>query len=211
MGRTEKTGTEATIASPLGPVTPSPDSGCVTVSGGTIGVKCVFPFKYNGKEYQGCTVADVSDGKLWCSTSTDRNGNHIGGGGFWGHCPSRNCQTDQNGTPIETGPTPTPVNCQWSNWGICSETCGVGSQTRTIQVQAQNGGIECSGVPIQECNLQLCPTFPFQNNKADVFKCSWGNIPIFLQCDGTNNCGDNSDEEDCNKVTTDAATIFDQE
>merc|ERR1712008_72908 len=139
MGRTEKTGTEATIASPLGPVTPSPDSGCVTWGGGTIGVKCVFPFKYNGKEYQGCTVADVSDGKLWCSTSTDRNGNHIGGGGFWGHCPSR--------------------NCQWSNWGICSETCGVGSQTRTIQVQAQNGGIECSGVPIQECNLQLCPTF----------------------------------------------------
>ena len=79
-----------------GPVTPSPDSGCVTVSGGTIGVKCVFPFKYNGKEYQGCTVADVSDGKLWCSTNTDRNGNHIGGGGFWGHCPSRNCQTDQS-------------------------------------------------------------------------------------------------------------------
>ena len=39
----------------------------------------------------------------------------------------------------------------------------------------------------------------FTDNKADVFKCSWGNIPIFLQCDGTNNCGDNSDEEDCNK------------
>ena len=68
----------------------------MTVSGGTVGVKCVFPFKYNGKEYQGCTVADVSDGKLWCSTSTDRNGNHIGGGGFWGHCPTRNCQTDQS-------------------------------------------------------------------------------------------------------------------
>ena len=79
-----------------GPVTPSPDSGCVTVSGGTIGVKCVFPFKYINKEYQGCTVAGVSDGKLWCSTNTDRNGNHIGGGGFWGHCPSRNCQTDQS-------------------------------------------------------------------------------------------------------------------
>ena len=39
----------------------------------------------------------------------------------------------------------------------------------------------------------------FTDNKADVFKCSWGNIPIFLQCDGTNNCGDNSDEENCNK------------
>ena len=46
--------------------------------------------------YQGCTVADASDGKLWCSTSTDSNGNHIGGRGFWGHCETRNCQTDQS-------------------------------------------------------------------------------------------------------------------
>ena len=74
-----------------------------------------------------------------------------------------------DGTPIETGPTPTPVNCQWSNWGICSETCGVGSRTRTIQVQAQNGGTECEGITIQECNLQLCPTSPFQS-KTTIYQ-----------------------------------------
>ena len=61
-----------------------------------------------------------------------------------------------DGTPIETGTTPTPINCQWSNWGTCSETCGPGFQTRTIQVQAQNGGTECSEITVQECNLQLC-------------------------------------------------------
>ena len=68
-----------------------------------------------------------------------------------------------DGTPIETGPTPTPVNCQWSNWGLCSETCGVGSQTRTIQVQAQNGGTECKGQNTQACNLKACSTSQFQS------------------------------------------------
>jgi len=32
---------------------------------------------------------------------------------------------------------------------------------------------------------------------GDFFQCSWGSIPISLRCDGTNNCGDNSDEEGC--------------
>ena len=41
--------------------------------------------------------------------------------------------------------------------------------------------------------------FFITDKNADVFPCSWGDIPITLQCDGTNNCGDNSDEENCNK------------
>merc|ERR1719350_946850 len=36
---------------------------------------------------------------------------------------------------------------------------------------------------------------------ADFFQCSWGKIPITLRCDGTNNCGDNSDEESCEKAS----------
>ena len=68
-----------------------------------------------------------------------------------------------DGSPIQTGPTPTPVNCQWSNWGLCSETCGLGSQTRTIQVQAQNGGTECKGQNTQGCNLKACSTSQFQS------------------------------------------------
>ena len=41
--------------------------------------------------------------------------------------------------------------------------------------------------------------FFIADEKADVFQCSWGDIPITFQCDGINNCGDNSDEENCNK------------
>ena len=46
--------------------------------------------------------------------------------------------------------------------------------------------------------IQTCSSFITDKN-ADVFPCSWGDIPITLRCDGTNNCGDNSDEENCNK------------
>jgi len=47
-----------------------------------------------------------------------------------------------------------------------------------------------------------CESAAYPNKEADFFQCSWGNIPITLRCDGTNNCGDNSDEESCEKVTT---------
>ena len=32
-----------------------------------------------------------------------------------------------------------------------------------------------------------------------VFMCSWGPIPIAFRCDGHDNCGDNADEENCEK------------
>lgn len=39
--------------------------------------KCIFPWKFKGKEYSGCTTDH--DVKLWCSTKVDSNGNHAGG------------------------------------------------------------------------------------------------------------------------------------
>ena len=72
---------------------------CLTISGGTIGAYCIFPFKYEGTEYNGCTNADSDDGKKWCSTGVNRRGNHIIGRGMWGHC-NKNCpissSKDQN-------------------------------------------------------------------------------------------------------------------
>ena len=69
-----------------------------------------------------------------------------------------------------------PINCQWSSWSTCSKTCGQGLQTRNPIVQAQNGGTQCSGVNIQECNLKTCTTFPAPNN--DCVTVSGGTVGV---------------------------------
>ena len=39
--------------------------------------------------------------------------------------------------------------------------------------------------------------FRFSGSTSNTFQCSWGVIPKTLICNGINNCGDNSDEENC--------------
>jgi len=54
---------------------------------------CVFPFTHNRKEHWSCAEWDwggENQGFLWCSTQTDRNGNHVNGRGKYGIC---NCTT----------------------------------------------------------------------------------------------------------------------
>jgi len=74
-----------------------PTSGCTTNGGGDSGASCVFPFTYKEKVYRGCILVDADDGIPWCSTLTDSTGQHIGGQGKWGHCPS-SCNTDTDGS-----------------------------------------------------------------------------------------------------------------
>ena len=49
-------------------------------------IPCRFPFQYNGVAYNGCTLNDADQGKSWCSTLVDENGNHVSGGGHYGDC-----------------------------------------------------------------------------------------------------------------------------
>ena len=42
------------------------------------------------------------------------------------------------------GDCPVAVDCSFSDWGTCSESCGSGTQTRT-KTEAQNGGTDCTG------------------------------------------------------------------
>ena len=53
-------------------------------------IPCIFPFKWNGKEYRSCVFK--KDGS-WCSTMVDDEGNHIQK--YWGKCPS-DCKTDKS-------------------------------------------------------------------------------------------------------------------
>ena len=43
---------------------------------------CVFPFKYNGKEYNQCTGIDHT--MMWCSVK--ENGDYISDRESWGNC-----------------------------------------------------------------------------------------------------------------------------
>ena len=51
------------------------------------------------------------------------------------------------------------VNGGLTEWTICTATCGTGSQTRSCTNPAPvNGGAECMGGTIQDCNMEACPS-----------------------------------------------------
>ena len=52
---------------------------------------CQFPFTIGDHTFDACTTEKDPEGKLWCSTKVDSNGDHVRG--HWGHC-EENCQTD---------------------------------------------------------------------------------------------------------------------
>lgn len=57
------------------------------------GVRCVFPFKWDGTTHFSCTpwtFGGPSQGRDWCSTKTDSDNNHINGEGNFGFC-SNSC------------------------------------------------------------------------------------------------------------------------
>ena len=54
--------------------------------GAQVNKPCVFPFRFGGITYNGCTSNHDPHAKLWCSTQVDEGGNHIGRQGIWGYC-----------------------------------------------------------------------------------------------------------------------------
>ena len=50
------------------------------------GEKCQFPFIYKGEKYEACPPDPEDPSEYWCSTRTNADGEHIGGGGHYGFC-----------------------------------------------------------------------------------------------------------------------------
>lgn len=65
---------------------PIPTS-CPTIGGPSgPGQSCVFPFVFAGVRYEGCTTDNDPEGKAWCVTEVDRDGQYLNGSGNWGYC-----------------------------------------------------------------------------------------------------------------------------
>ncbi len=72
-----------------------------------------------------------------------------------------------------------PVNGGWGSWGACSAVCGGGRQNRSCDNPAPAyGGNNCSGVSIQECNMQDCVGDSDHHNGV----CSPIAAPAHYQC-----------------------------
>eukprot|EP00931_Biecheleriopsis_adriatica_P047950 TRINITY_DN27682_c0_g2_i1.p1 TRINITY_DN27682_c0_g2~~TRINITY_DN27682_c0_g2_i1.p1 ORF type:complete len:1370 (-),score=205.40 TRINITY_DN27682_c0_g2_i1:43-4152(-) len=79
-----------------------------------------------------------------------------------------------------------PVHCEWndwSDWEECSVSCasGVQSKKRTVKVQADFGGIQCTGqaTKSQECKVVECP-----------IHCKWGDWSAWGSC--SSSCGNST-------------------
>ena len=75
------------------------------------------------------------------------------------------------------------VDCILSPWSSCSETCGQGTQKRSISISPRNGGKECTGDLNRACTLRNCPSN--QNpGDYDSFAANVCNLPENLGYSG---------------------------
>ena len=73
------------------------------------------------------------------------------------------------------------IDCVWAKWGQyskCSKSCGKGVQTRVRSkaVEAENGGLECTGLARQskQCIKKPCSKYNFLS-KCMQLKIKYGN------------------------------------
>ncbi|KAM4708611.1 complement component C6 [Discoglossus pictus] len=97
-----------------------------------------------------------------------------------------------------------PINCllgDYGPWSECDPCLKKQFRVRELVRPSQFGGEACAGslvdsricIPSKICNIE-------QEDCSDKFKCDTGRcIPSNLQCNGDNDCGDNSDERGCRK------------
>jgi hypothetical protein len=122
LGATTLTGTgvldmvRTSVGQPPPPAPGAPGGGvvCKTMMDAATphaGVACVFPFTYQGRTYDACTM-DVdgrANARAWCPTKTDVNGNAMRSTGHWGYCPETCPVHGVVTVPVPVTPAPVPV------------------------------------------------------------------------------------------------------
>merc|ERR1712039_756581 len=128
---------------------------CVKTCRTQMGNECVFPFRYGGKTYGGCTREGHH--RPWCSIRTDSNGNHVQGIRNWG-----SCRDDCPDGDIEISEHAETVKSRRG------EKCG--SINGAMTVYECLAGLSCQSST--ESSYGIC-----QESKAPVFgkgrKCGW--------------------------------------
>ena len=106
---------------------------CLTIGGNVVGASCVFPFTYQGVQYNYCTSIseDGGSGQPWCSTGTDGNGNYISD--IWGYC-GPNCALFKQTTDT-TGSTDSSASTKdqlWTSSSTITDITGSSTEVNTI-------------------------------------------------------------------------------
>ena len=67
---------------------------CHTVTGPNLCANCVFPFKYRGETFYGCTHLNQASLRPWCATNETYDENEFNKNKLWGDC-SESCLTHE--------------------------------------------------------------------------------------------------------------------
>ncbi|XP_070600410.1 matrix metalloproteinase-9-like [Erythrolamprus reginae] len=84
-----------------------------TYDGNSNGARCVFPFVFEGKSYQGCTTDGRTDGYRWCATTANFDQDKK-----YGLCPNRD--TAVTGGNSQGEPCAFPFNLGGRSYSSCT-------------------------------------------------------------------------------------------
>ncbi|KAL0965427.1 hypothetical protein UPYG_G00281160 [Umbra pygmaea] len=95
------------------------------------------------------------------------------------------------------------IHCQltdWTSWSQCSPCAKKQLRTRSLQRPSQFGGVECDPVLTEDRDCFPSSECKMESLDCKEFQCGNGRcISSTLTCNKQNDCGDNSDEKNCDE------------